>query len=63
MTHTPQNIFIVEDEVVVAFEMTDLLEDIGFNVVGPSIHLEDAKVKAREGEIDIAFLDVNVGQN
>jgi two-component SAPR family response regulator len=63
MTHAPQNIFIVEDEVVVAFEMTDLLEDIGFNVVGPSIHLEDAKVKAREGEIDIAFLDVNLGQN
>lgn len=62
MTKTPQNIFIVEDEVVVAFEMTDILEDIGFNVIGPSIHLEDAKVKAREGDIDIAFLDVNLGR-
>ena len=63
MTNQPQNIFIVEDEVVVAFEMSDLLEDIGFNVVGPSIHLEDAKEKARDGDIDIAFLDVNLGRN
>ncbi|KAJ29194.1 response regulator [Sulfitobacter pontiacus] len=63
MTNQPQNIFIVEDEVVVAFEMTDLLEDIGFNVVGPSIHLEDAKAKARDGDIDIAFLDVNLGRD
>lgn len=63
MTKTPQNIFIVEDEVVVAFEMTDILEDIGFTVVGPSIHLEDAKTIAREGDIDIAFLDVNLGRD
>ena len=54
MTNQPQNIFIVEDEVVVAFEMSDLLEDIGFNVVGPSIHLEDAKEKARAAAIAIA---------
>ncbi len=63
MRKTPQNIFIVEDEVIVAFEMTDILEDIGFNVVGPSVHLEEAKIKAREGDIDIAFLDVNLGHN
>jgi two-component SAPR family response regulator len=63
MRKTPQNIFIVEDEVIVAFEMTDILEDIGFTVVGPSVHLEEAKVKAREGDIDIAFLDVNLGHN
>ncbi|MEM7497146.1 MAG: response regulator [Pseudomonadota bacterium] len=57
----PQRIFIVEDEVVVAFEMTDTLEDLGFEVIGPSIHLEDAKEKARAEDIDIAFLDVNLG--
>ena len=58
----PERIFIVEDEVVVAFEMTDTLEDLGFEVVGPSVHLEDAKEKAREGNIDVAFLDVNLGR-
>ena len=54
-------IFIVEDEALVAFEMTDALEDLGFEVVGPSIHLEDAQSKARERQIDIAVLDVNLG--
>ena len=62
MSDLPERIFIVEDEVVVAFEMTDTLEDLGFEVVGPSVHLEDAKEKAREQEIDVAFLDVNLGQ-
>lgn len=61
MTDSPQRIFIVEDEVLVAFEMTDTLEDLGFEVVGPSVHLDDAKVKAQTAEIDIAFLDVNLG--
>ena len=42
-----KKIFIVEDEVLVAFEMTDTLEDMGFEVVGPSVHLEDAKERAR----------------
>lgn len=58
----PQRIFIVEDEFLVAFEMADLLEELGFDVVGPSIHLEDAKEKAETAEIDAAFLDVNLGE-
>jgi len=62
MTKENQRIFIVEDEVVVAFEMSDTLEDMGFQVVGPSVHLEDAKRKAKEGNIDVAFLDVNLGK-
>lgn len=61
MTDQPQRIFIVEDEVIIAFEMTDTLEDMGFEVVGPSVHLEDAKDKARDHDIDIAVLDVNLG--
>ncbi|RDC60471.1 hypothetical protein HME9302_01678 [Alteripontixanthobacter maritimus] len=59
----PQCIFIVEDEFLVAFEMADLLEDLGFNVVGPSVHLADAMEKARTAKIDAAFLDVNLGED
>ena len=55
-------IFIVEDEAVIAFEMTDSLEDMGFEVVGPSVHLEEAKRTAKESEFDVAFLDVNLGR-
>ena len=63
MTSDTKRIFIVEDEVVVAFEMSDTLEDLGFEVVGPGVHMEDAKERAREDEIDMAFLDVNLGKN
>lgn len=55
-------VFIVEDEVLVAFEMTETLEDMGFEVIGPSVHLEEAKKKAKTADIDVAFLDVNLGK-
>lgn len=61
MTDSVRRVFIVEDEIMVAFEMVDLLEDMGFEIVGPSIHLEDAESIAKRQDIDIAFLDVNLG--
>ena len=57
---TPR-IFIVEDEAIIAFEMSDTLEDLGFEVVGPSVHLEDAELIAKTADIDAALLDVNLG--
>lgn len=61
MANENLKVFIVEDEVLVAFEMTDTLEDMGFEVVGPSVHLEQAKKAAETSDIDVAFLDVNLG--
>ena len=55
------HIFIVEDEVFVAFEMNDILEELGFKVVGPALNAEDAQKLARTAEIDAALLDVNLG--
>ena len=55
-------VFIVEDEVFVAYEMNDILEDLGFEVVGPALNADDAQKLARTAEIDAAFLDVNLGQ-
>ncbi|GGY40916.1 response regulator [Parvularcula lutaonensis] len=60
-TASPQRIFIVEDEVTIAFEMSDTLEDLGFEVVGPSVHLSDAEKKAANKTFDVACLDVNLG--
>ena len=54
-------IFIVEDEVFVAFEMTEILQEVGFEVVGPALNAEDAQQLARNATIDAAFLDVNLG--
>lgn len=62
MARDKPRVFIVEDEVLVAFEMTDTLEDMGFEVVGPSVHLAAAEKKAQTSDIDVAFLDVNLGR-
>ena len=58
----PKRIFIVEDEILIAFEMVDILEDLGFDIVGPSVHVDEAEALARDEEIDAAFLDVNMGE-
>lgn len=55
-------VLIVEDEVLVAFEMSDTLNDMGLEVVGPSVHLAEAERRAETSDIDIAFLDVNLGR-
>lgn len=57
----PKRVFIVEDEILIAFEMSDILEDLGFEIVGPSVHVEEAEELARDEKIDAAFLDVNMG--
>lgn len=54
-------VFVVEDEVFVAYEMHDILEELGFEVVGPALNAEDAQKLARTAQIDAAFLDVNLG--
>ena len=55
-------VFLVEDEVIVAFEMAQTLRDHGYEVVGPSVRLEDGKIKAMSADIDIALLDINLGR-
>tara|TARA_R110000868_G_scaffold78443_1_gene223823 strand:- start:292 stop:651 length:360 start_codon:yes stop_codon:yes gene_type:complete len=61
MADQPKRIFIVEDETIIAFEMADALEDLGFEVVGPSTHLEHALALAEAEDFDVACLDVNLG--
>lgn len=61
MDPKPKKIFIVDDEALIAFEMADALEDCGFDVVGPSTHLDAALDVAEQEDIDVACLDVNLG--
>src|SRR5205823_3435128 len=54
-------VLLVEDEVIVAAMMRDLLVDLGCSIVGPvSSVAEAAAVVARE-PLDAAILDVNLG--
>jgi len=53
-------ILIVEDEMLVAMNIEDMLLDLGHEVAGIASRLEPALALAREGEFDLAMLDVNL---
>jgi DNA-binding response OmpR family regulator len=53
-------ILIVEDEVLVAMHLEDLLLEMGHQVVGSASRIPMAIVLARDEELDFAILDVNV---
>lgn len=55
-----RRILLVEDEVLVAMLIEDILTDFGCAVVGTASRLEDALKSAREEMMDIALLDVNL---
>jgi CheY-like chemotaxis protein len=55
-----KRILVVEDEVLVAMELEDLLLTMGHDVVGPATRLSQAIKLALEEDIDFAVLDVNL---
>ncbi len=52
--------FVVEDEIMVAMYVEDLLTELGFEVAGIATGLDQALPLAREGEFDFAVLDINL---
>ena len=51
---------VVEDEIMVAMYVEDLLTDLGFEVAGLATGLDQALPLAREGAFDFAVLDINL---
>jgi len=56
-----QRVLVVEDEVMIAMLIEDMLAELGHEVVGPAMRLDEAVRLAKEAEIDMAILDVNLG--
>jgi CheY-like chemotaxis protein len=54
-------VLVVEDEMMVAMLIEDMLTDLGCTVVGPASRLDEAIELANVGDIDCAVLDVNLG--
>lgn len=54
-------ILVVEDEMMVALMVADMLTDLGHQPVGPAMRLEQALDLARSEPLDAAVLDVNLG--
>ena len=53
-------IFIVEDELMVAMLIEDMLTDLGCHVVGVASRLEEAVIKASSMVFDGLILDLNL---
>jgi two-component sensor histidine kinase/DNA-binding response OmpR family regulator len=55
-------VLLVEDEALVAMMMQDVLEDLGCTIIGPYRTLGSAVEAAKEEEVDLALLDINLGE-
>lgn len=53
-------ILIVEDSWIVAQSLKAILELIGAGVTGPAITLEDAAELSKEGDFDVAIMDLDL---
>jgi CheY-like chemotaxis protein len=58
--HPPMRILIVEDEYLIAEDLAEAVRQLGGEVVGPALSLEEANTLLSTLEIDAAVLDVNV---
>ncbi len=63
MTEAARRILIVEDEMMIALYLEDLVTDQGHEPVGPAMRLEQALELARDEALDAALLDVNLGDS
>lgn len=57
-----RRILVLDDEMLVAMMLEDMLIDLGHDVVGPVATLEAAMPLAENEPLDCAILDLNLGR-
>jgi CheY-like chemotaxis protein len=62
MSAKRRRVLVVEDEMLIAMMIEDMLLDFGYQVLGPAMHLSAALNLAEAERIDVAVLDVNLGR-
>jgi len=60
-SRTAPNILVVEDEILVALMISEMLDDLGCTVAGSAGNLHDALALAQSSDLDGAILDLNLG--
>jgi CheY-like chemotaxis protein len=60
---SPRRVLVVEDEVMIRMLLEDMLDDLGYEVAGAAGGFDEAMALARDGDIDVAILDVNLSGN
>lgn len=55
-------VLLVEDEMLVCMDIEDMLKEFGCTVIGPAARVAQALAIVESEIVDIALLDVNLGQ-
>ncbi len=55
-----KRVFVVEDELMIRMLLQDMLADLGHTLAGEAGRIEEAVTLAKQGEFDVAILDVNL---
>jgi len=55
-----RRVLVVEDEVMVAWAVEDMLTGLGYTVVGPAARVDQALSLIENGSVDAAVLDINL---
>lgn len=53
-------VLVVEDEAAISILIEDMLLDFGTEIVGPAARIEHALQLAREADVDLGILDINL---
>jgi len=60
---TPLDILIVEDEALIAMDLTAIIEDCGHRVVAEAPSLRAVKALPKDRQPDLAFVDLQLAEN
>jgi CheY-like chemotaxis protein len=55
-----KRILVVEDELMIRMLLQDMLADLGHTLAGEAGRIDEAMALAKNGEFDVAILDVNL---
>lgn len=58
---TSLRVMIVEDEAIIALDVTSILEEAGYKVVGQAVSMDEALALAAKTKPQIAIMDVSLG--
>ena len=55
-----KRVLVVEDELMIRMLLQDMLTDLGYTLAGEAGRIDEAMALAKDGEFDVAILDVNL---
>jgi CheY-like chemotaxis protein len=59
-TGTGRRVLVVEDEPMIRLLLDEMLSDLGYTMAAEAGRLDEALAVAKQGEFDVAILDVNL---